>query len=304
MRILVTGGAGFIGSHLTHALKKAEHELLVIDNLSSGKKENLPDGVELAQIDITSTETERVIADFQPQAVYHLAAQMDVRHSVRDPVFDANTNVTGTVRVASAAQRAGTRHFLFASSGGAIYGEQEAFPADEKHPTRPSSPYGVSKLSAEIYLEHFGRHSDMRPVALRFANVYGPRQDPHGEAGVVAIFAGLMLKNEMPKITGDGHQTRDYVYVGDVVAAFLSALTHLKTAGPYNIGSGRETSVNVLAAHMADIIGYKGEFQHVAAAPGEQRRSVLDYRRAIEELDWSPKVSLKDGLIKTIESFR
>ncbi|MFC1610802.1 NAD-dependent epimerase/dehydratase family protein [Myxococcota bacterium] len=304
MRTVVTGGAGFIGSHIADALVAMGCEVLVIDDLSTGKRENVPDAASFALVSITSSEVERIIGDFRPGAVFHLAAQMDVRRSVADPVFDARTNIEGTVRVVSAAARSGVEKIFFASTGGAIYGEQETFPAAEDHPIRGESPYGVSKRCAELYLDYFSRTSRMRAVLLRFANVYGPRQDPHGEAGVVAIFCEKMLANQTPTINGDGEQTRDYVYVEDVVRANLLALRHDAARGPINIGTGVETSVKELAGGLAAAAGYDGEIQYGPAQPGEQRRSVLDIRRAAEVLHWEPQTGLTEGLQKTAAWFR
>jgi UDP-glucose 4-epimerase len=299
MHILVTGGAGFIGSHVVDALVDLGAEVLVVDDLSRGKRENIHARAELAVVSITSAEIERIITDFRPTALFHLAAQIDVRRSVADPAFDARTNVEGTVRVASAAVRAGTESLIFASTGGAIYGEQEVFPAGEDHPTRAESPYGVAKQCGESYLDYFARKSDLRVVCLRYANVYGPRQDPHGEAGVVAIFSQRMLAGRPPRINGDGGQTRDYVYVGDVVNANLMALRHRQASGPYNIGTAVETDVNTLATMLAEACQYAGTVEHGPAQPGEQRRSVLDNRRAAEVLHWRPQTELAQGLKAT-----
>lgn len=304
MRALVTGGAGFIGSHLAQALVELGTEVLVLDDLSHGRRENVPDGAELVETSITSPEAERIVTEFAPQALFHLAAQMDVRSSVADPAFDADTNVTGTVRIASAAARAGCGAVFFASTGGAIYGEQDTFPAAEDHPTRPASPYGVSKRCGELYLELFERSAGMRAVCLRYANVYGPRQDPHGEAGVVAIFAEKMLRGETPTINGDGLQTRDYVFVDDVVRANLMALRHGTVNGPFNIGTGIETDVATLARQVAAAADYEGDILHGPAKPGEQRRSVLDIGKAERNLHWTPRTALDDGLAQTVAWFR
>ncbi len=304
MRIVVTGGAGFIGSHVARAFASAKHEVLVIDDLSRGKRENLTNDLELAQLSITSPEVEQVISEFRPEAVFHHAAQIDVRQSVADPALDAMVNVEGTVRVASAAARADCKVFVLASTGGAIYGEQENYPADETHATRSKSPYGVSKLCGELYLGYFQRSFGMRCVALRYANVYGPRQDPHGEAGVVAIFAQKMLRGESPVIHGDGEQTRDYVFIDDVVQANVLALTNHHARGSYNIGTGIETSVTSLAQHIARATGYKGEIAHGPAKQGEQQRSNLDAGRAKRELGWTAKASLEHGLATTVAWFR
>ena len=301
MRILVTGGAGFIGSHLADAVLAAGHEVVVADNLSTGRAENVPAAAELARVDVTSAEIERLIVDFAPEAIFHLAAQASVRSSVADPAFDAEVNVVGTVRVGTAALRAGTRVLVLASSGGAVYGEQRDFPADEGHTTKPVSPYGVSKLCGEVYLGHFSRSGGLRAIALRFANVYGPRQDPRGEAGVVAIFCGNVLAGSPLTIYGDGKQTRDFVYVGDVVDANLKALAATGMRGSYNIGTGRETDINTLAR----LIGGPGaEIRYEPPKPGEQMRSVIDCRRAEMELGWKPTVALEQGLGLTMGWFK
>ena len=304
MRTIVTGGAGFIGSHVADALIEAGHEVLVLDDLSRGNRENVNPKAELAQLSITSPEAEQVITEFRPEAVFHHAAQIDVRRSVADPVHDSIVNVSGTVRIASSAARVGCGVFVMASTGGAIYGEQETYPADETHVTKSESPYGVGKLCGEVYLGYFQRHFGMRCVALRYANVYGPRQDPHGEAGVVAIFAQKMLRGESPMIHGDGEQTRDYVFVQDVVRANMLALTNHHARGAYNIGTGVETSVVTLAKHIAEAAGYKGAIKHGPAKPGEQKRSVLDATRAQKELGWTVGSPLNVGIRPTVEWFR
>ncbi|MBC7792929.1 MAG: NAD-dependent epimerase/dehydratase family protein, partial [Clostridia bacterium] len=258
---------------------------------------------DLAQVDISRPEAEQVVTDFRPEAIFHHAAQMDVRKSVADPVFDSIVNVSGTVRLVSAAARVGCALFSMASTGGAIYGNQDHFPADETHPTRSESPYGVSKLCGEIYLGYFHRAYGIRCVALRYGNVYGPRQDPHGEAGVVAIFAEKMLRGEAPTIFGDGGNTRDYVYVDDVVRANLAALAEPKARGAYNVGTGIETSVNVLAKSIAAAARYHGPIHHGEAKGGEQRRSVLDTHRIQDELGWKVSTSLDKGIQATVNWF-
>ena len=301
MRILVTGGAGFIGSHLCEALLAGGHEVVVADNLTTGRAANVPAGAELATIDVTSAEIERLVVDFAPEAVFHHAAQVDVRRSVVDPTFDAEVNVVGTVRVGTAAARAGTKVLVLASSGGAVYGEQRDFPADEGHATKPESPYGISKLCAELYLGMFSRSAGLRAVALRFGNVYGPRQDPHGEAGVVAIFCGNLLAGRPLVVYGDGKQTRDFVHVDDAVAASLAALAATCMRGSYNIGTGRETDVLTVAR----LLGGPGvTIEHRPPRAGEQRRSVIDPSRAAMELGWKPKVGVEVGLLRTLEWFR
>jgi len=304
MRSLVTGGAGFIGSHIAALLDSEGHDVMVLDDLSRGLESNIPSRASFTKCDVTTPAAAHVIGEFKPDAVFHLAAQMDVRASVADPLFDANSNVLGTVRVAQAAIHAGAKTLVFASTGGAIYGEQDTFPADESHARRPVSPYGTSKMCVENYLESFARADGLRCVSLRYANVYGPRQDPHGEAGVVAIFAGKMLAGQTPTIFGDGKQTRDYVFVADVARANLLACDRLDVSGAVNIGTGVETDVNELAQHLARSTGFRGDFPHAAALPGEQRRSVLDCIHAREVLGWEPEVALADGLKQTAEWFR
>lgn len=303
MRTLVTGGAGFIGSHIATALVDAGHEVVILDDLSHGKRENVPAGARLVVASITSPESDAAILAYKPDAIFHLAAQMDVRVSVANPVLDAEVNVAGTTRIAAAAAAAGTQVMIMASTGGAIYGEQDYFPADEAHPCRSDSPYGISKRCGEIYLDYFSRKRGLRAVFLRYANVYGPRQDPHGEAGVVAIFAEKMLKGITPTIFGDGLQTRDYVYVKDVVRANLLALANPRAAGPYNIGTGVETDIITLARHIAQHAGFQGAPKHEPGKPGEQRRSVLSAARAKGELGWAPEHDLSRGLGETVAWF-
>jgi len=239
----------------------------------------------------------------KPDVVNHHAAQMDVRKSVADPIFDAQTNILGTINLLAASRDAGVKKFLFVSSGGAAYGEQEIFPAPETHPTWPVSPYGVSKRSGELYAHFFMAEYGLKFVAMRYANVYGPRQDPHGEAGVVAIFSGKMLRGEPVTVNGDGKQTRDYVYVGDV--ARMSALAlETDATGPVNVGTGIETDVNELAALIRAAAGSKSEITHGPAKSGEQKRSVVDIRRAADVFKWRPELPLRDGLARTVEFFR
>ncbi|RME25381.1 MAG: NAD-dependent epimerase/dehydratase family protein [Deltaproteobacteria bacterium] len=302
-RILVTGGAGFIGSHVAERFVAGNYQVDVVDDLSTGHRENLPEGVQFFEMDIRSADFARLVLERKPEIITHLAAQIDVRRSVAEPVFDADINVLGTIGLLQAAKMAGTRKVVFASTGGAIYGEQESFPADEAHPCRPESPYGLSKLCAEHYLDWFHRYGGPEFVALRLANVYGPRQDPHGEAGVVAIFCGLLLQGKVPTINGDGEQTRDYVYVGDVARAFELA-AKIPAHGVFNIGTGVETSVNDLARLLAGLTGFGGEFHHGPARPGEQRRSCINPAKAERELGWKPRVGLENGLAETVDFFR
>jgi UDP-glucose 4-epimerase len=303
MKIVVTGGAGFIGSHVVDQYLARGHEVIVVDNLATGKRANLNPKARFVEQDIRDPKTAALIRSERPDVVNHHAAQMDVRRSVSDPVFDAETNILGTIALLTAARDAGVKKFLFVSSGGAVYGEQEVFPAPESHPTWPVSPYGVSKRSGELYAHFFLSEYQLPFVAFRYANVYGPRQDPHGEAGVVAIFSGKMLRGEPVTVNGDGGQTRDYVFVGDV--ARMSALAlETDATGPVNVGTGIETDVNALAALILKAAGSRSEIKHGPAKPGEQRRSVVDIRRAADVFGWRPEVSLQDGLARTVDFFR
>jgi UDP-glucose 4-epimerase len=297
--VLVTGGAGFIGSHVAEALLARGEEVVVLDDLSSGKRENLPDGVELVEGDVREPQDE-LFAGVKPTHCYHLAAQIDVRVSVARPVHDAQINVVGTVNLLQAALEHHTK-IVFSSTGGAIYGECDG-PAPEDALRRPISPYGTSKLAAEEYLSTYNRLYDTGHVSLRYGNVYGPRQDPHGEAGVVSIFLDALLARETPKIFGDGSQTRDYVFVGDVARASLAASE--REGGVYNVGTGRETSVVELLELCQRIAGTSVEPTFMPARPGEIQRSVLDISRAVDELGWRPEHSLEDGLRETYEFFR
>ncbi len=303
MKALVTGGAGFTGSHVVDLYVARGDEVLIVDNLVTGKRENLNPKARFFELDIRDPKTADLIRRERPDVVNHHAAQMDVRKSVADPIFDATTNVLGTIDLLTASRDAGVGKFLLVSSGGAVYGEQETFPAPENHPTWPVSPYGVSKRSGELYAHFFMAEYGLKFVALRYANVYGPRQDPHGEAGVVAIFSGTMLRGEPVTVNGDGAQTRDYVFVGDV--ARMSALALATDAtGPVNVGTGVETDVNRLAALLREVSGSTSEVRHGPAKSGEQRRSVVDIRRAAEVFGWRPEVSLRDGLARTVDFFR
>src|SRR6266545_2030691 len=294
MRALVTGGAGFIGSHVVEALLARGDEVHVLDNLASGKRENVPDGATLHEADIRS-DVERVFDDVRPEACFHLAAQADVRVSVERPDYDADVNVLGTIRVLEAARRHGTK-LVFSSTGGAIYGECDG-PASEDHPRSPLAPYGTSKLAGEEYLQTYNRLYETTHVVLRYGNVFGPRQDPHGEAGVVAIFMSRLRDGERPRIFGDGRQTRDYVFVGDVVAATLAAAAH--EGAVFNVGTGSETSVLDLYERIQRVAGIEREPEFADARPGELQRSVLDPSLAQRELDWKAKRSLDEGLAET-----
>ena len=303
MKLLVTGGAGFIGSHIADALVEKGHEVVIVDNLLTGKPENINPKAKFALMDIRAREMERLFEIERFGAVFHLAAQMDVRKSVQDPAYDADVNVLGTLNLLQNCVRSGTKKVVFASSGGAVYGEQDVFPCEENHPTRPVSPYGITKLCAEKYLFYFAAEFGLKYVSLRFANVYGPRQNPHGEAGVVAIFAGKMLAGGQALINGDGKQTRDYVYVGDVVQANLKALEYPQNDA-FNVGTGIETDVNRVFGILNRLTGGRVQENHGPAKPGEQRRSVVSYKRAKMKMNWEPKVALEQGLKLTAEFFK
>jgi UDP-glucose 4-epimerase len=296
VRAIVTGGAGFIGSHVADALAARGDEVHVLDDLSHGSRESVPKHARLHEGDIRS-DADAVFDEVRPDACFHLAAQADVRVSVEDPVYDADVNVLGTLRVLEAARRHGTK-IVFASTGGAIYGECEA-PAPEDAERRPLAPYGTSKLAGEEYLATYNRLYGTGHVGLRYGNVYGPRQDPHGEAGVVAIFMGLLKGDGTPRIFGDGRQTRDYVFVGDVVDATLAALDH--PGGVLNVGTGVETSVLELYEAISRVSGVEREPELAPARLGELQRSFLDPGRTERELGWRPRHSLDDGLRATWE---
>ena len=298
----MTGGAGFIGSHITDRLLARGHEVAIVDDLSTGKRENIPKEIQLYVRDIRSGCAE-VFQEFQPQALCHQAAQMDVRRSVREPDFDADVNVLGTIRLLQNCVRYGVERVVFASTGGAVYGEQREFPAPEDHPQCPVSPYGVSKLAGERYLHFYGVQYGISYSALRYANVYGPRQDPHGEAGVVAIFSGNLAAGRASKINGSGEQTRDYVYAGDVARANVLALEGEAPNGAYNIGTGIETSVKELYDQMCLLSGRKLPSERGPQLPGEQARSSVDPSKAARFLSWTPEVELSTGLKETLRFF-
>ncbi|MCX8044144.1 MAG: NAD-dependent epimerase/dehydratase family protein [Desulfobacterota bacterium] len=303
MKIILTGGAGFIGSHVADLLLSKGYTVAIIDDLSSGKKENVPEGAILYHMSITDKRIQDVFEQEKPDVVIHHAAQISVSASVKDPLFDLDINIRGTVHLLQTAVHFKVRKFIFASTGGAIYGEHEYFPADERHPLRPLSPYGVSKLAAEKYLYFFYTTHGLNYTVLRYSNVYGPRQDPFGEAGVVAIFTQKMLHGEQPIINGSGEQTRDFVYVGDVAAANLRAL-ETDCIGEFNISTGIETSVNQLFHLLKKITASPAPEVHGPALPGEQLRSVLSWKLAEQRLGWRPMVSLQDGLQATVDFFK
>ena len=301
--ICVTGGAGFIGSHVAEALVAGGHQVVIVDDLSSGCKENVPEGAELAVLDVRSEEAGRLLVERGVEVLVHHAAQMDVRRSVEDPVFDADVNIVGLLNLLEAARGGSLKQVVFASTGGAIYGEQDFSPANESHPVRPVSPYGVAKLACERYLFYYHCQYGLDATCLRYANVYGPRQNPHGEAGVVAIFARRILDGGQPVIHGDGLQTRDYVYVNDVVKANLAAIG-CPGFTTYNVGTGIETDVNILYTHIAVALGYGAEANHGPAQPGEQRRSCISSKLLQKELGTKVETPLSEGIAATVNWFK
>ncbi|MCI2424992.1 NAD-dependent epimerase/dehydratase family protein [Candidatus Acetothermia bacterium] len=325
-RILVTGGAGFIGSHVVDALIAQGERVVVVDDLSSGKEENLNPKAQFYRMDICDPKLEKIFASGgivirdesttspkdRIEWVCHHAAQIDVRKSVADPREDARVNITGLLNLLENCVRYRTKGVIFVSSGGVVYGEPDQLPVNETYPKGPFSPYGVSKLCSEYYLYYYQSIHGLPYIALRYGNVYGPRQDPHGEAGVVAIFVGKMLAGETPTIFGDGKQLRDYVFVEDVAQANLLAIKQLETASlahslndrAYNIGTGIGTSVNELFAHLQEIIGFRGSASYGPERKGELRRIFLDVSKAETELAWKPVVDLREGLKRTVEFFR
>jgi UDP-glucose 4-epimerase len=303
MRILVTGGAGFIGSHVVDTYINAGHDVIVVDDLSTGKRENLHPKAQFVHADVQDPTVRQLIVQERVEVLNHHAAQMDVRRSVADPLFDARINILGMLNLLEGARAAKVKKIIFASSGGTVYGEQESFPAGEDHPTRPICPYGVSKRAGELYLYFYRVEYGIPYIALRYANIYGPRQDPHGEAGVVAIFTLRLLAGEQPIVNGDGKQTRDYVFVGDVARANLAALQADYT-GPINIGTSIETDVNQLFGHLRHLTGSAVPEVHGPAKLGEQRRSVLAWGRTAQVLGWRPEIQLEEGLRQTVEYFR
>ena len=308
MKILVTGGAGFIASHIVDGYILAGHEVIVIDNLSSGKKENLNRAARFYCVDITDRKSlDKIFTSEKPDIVNHHAAQIDVRKSVADPVFDARINILGAIHILESARQArSVRKIIFASSGGTIYGEcpEDKPSPDENTPPNPLSPYGISKLASEFYIKYYSFQFGIKFTILRYANVYGPRQDPHGEAGVVAIFSNRILKGEECIIYGDGKQMRDYVYIEDVTRANLLSLSQGDDE-VINIGTGQPTDVNRLYSIMSSIIdGYTSEPVYRPPRQGELFRSVLDIKKASHILKWSPSIGLEEGLKHTLDFFR
>jgi UDP-glucose 4-epimerase len=303
-KILITGGAGFIGSHVADGYLALGHEVVVVDDLSTGHRSNLSHRARLYEVDLTDAAAlARILERERPDVVNHHAAQKSVRVSVEDPAEDARINIIGSLRLLELSRRHGVRKVIFISTGGAIYGEEVPIPTPEEAPARPVSPYGIAKLSVEHYLYYYGVQFGMPHVVLRYANVYGPRQDPHGEAGVVAIFVERLLDGQECTIYGDGEQTRDYVYVGDLVRANVAALDG-KMQGIYNIGTGRETSVNELYQRLQAVMRVERPPRYAPARPGEQRRSAVDITKAAREMDWHPEIAFADGLARTVEYFQ
>jgi len=299
VKIVVTGGAGFIASHIVDAYINERHEVHVIDDFSTGQEKNLNHRATVHSLDIAEPKTARLIRQIKPDILNHHGAQMDVRRSVADPTFDARVNILGFINLLEVAKDVGVQKVIFSSSGGAVYGDREPIPANEEHPTIPLSPYGVSKLTGELYLGYYHLNFGLPFVALRYANVYGPRQNSKGEARVVAIFISQLLAGKSPIINGDGKQTRDYVFVGDVVRANVAALD-ASYVGPINIGTGRETDVVTICELLRQGLESKIKAVHGPAKLGEQRRSCLDVSLAGKVLRWRPEVTLQSGLKKTI----
>lgn len=302
-KVLVTGGAGFIGSHVVDIYVEAGFEVVVVDNLSSGRRSNLNPAAKLYEVDIRSPELENVFEQERPHYISHLAAQVDVRRSVVDPLLDADINILGSIRLIELARKYDVKKMIYISTGGAVYGEPEYLPCDEDHPVNPICQYGISKHTIEHYLYLYNELYGFKYVVLRYPNVYGPRQDPNGEAGVVAIFTGQMLQGKPVTINGPGDQERDFVYVGDCARANLLALESDAT-GIYNLASGVGTSVNELASVLKDVTGYALEPQHGPAKLGETHKIYLTADKAGRVLGWEPMISLRAGLEKTVAYFR
>lgn len=304
MKVLITGGAGFIGSNVADGLLEKGCEVIIVDDLSNGKEENMPKKAKFYKHDIRDEKIQNIFREEKPDIVIHNAAQLSIRVSVEDPMMDAGINIMGGLNIINACHIYNINKIIFASSGGTVYGEQEYFPADENHPTKPISPYGVAKLATENYLYYFYNNYGLKYISLRYGNIYGPRQDPYGEAGVVAIFSKKILEGKNPTINGDGLQTRDYVYISDAVDINVKAIESDFT-GIINVGTGKETDVVKLFNVLKEISGKKDiEEVHSPPKEGEQRRSLLSYRQAERILGWQPEVSIEEGLKLTYYWFK
>lgn len=303
MNILVTGGAGFIGSHIVDSYLANKHNVTIIDNLSTGKRENINPEANFIEMDIKSDSISRVFADGKFDILSHQAAQMDVRVSVNDPKFDAHNNIIGSLNLYENCKKYGVKKIIFASSGGTVYGEQNEFPCSEQHSTNPLSPYGIGKLTNEHYLYYYKEVYGVDFVALRYGNVFGPRQNPNGEAGVIAIFANKFINDEQPIINGDGLITRDYIYISDVVEANLKSLDE-EVNGIYNVTTGIETNVNEIFQVLKTKTNSSAEEFHGPAKKGEQRRSVCSFKKFKSNHDWSPQIKFIDGIDKTVNYFQ
>jgi len=303
MNILVTGGAGFIGSHIVDKYLELGHKVTIVDNLSTGKKENINPNATFIEMDIKDDDISKVFEEGDFDVLSHQAAQMDVRVSVNDPKFDAHNNIIGSLNLYENCNKYGVKKIIFASSGGTVYGEQNEFPCDEEHPKNPVSPYGIGKLTNEYYLYYYKEVYGIDYAALRYGNVFGPRQNPNGEAGVIAIFANKFIQGKQPIINGDGLITRDYVYISDVVNANVKSLES-SVSGSYNVTTGIETNVNKIFQVLKDKTDSTIEEFHGPAKKGEQRRSVCSFEKFESKHGWSPEISFEDGIDKTVDFFK
>jgi UDP-glucose 4-epimerase len=303
LKVLVTGGAGFIGSNIVDALIERGDNVVIVDNLSKGRRENINPEAKLYEMSICDLELEKVFEREKPDMVNHHAAQIDLRRSVDEPLFDAHENILGSLNIITNAVKVGVKKLIYSSSGGAIYGEPQYLPVDENHPVRPVSQYGVSKYCVEHYIELYSLQNGLNYTVLRYGNIYGPRQNPFGEAGVIAIFARQMMKGDLPSIFGPGDKTRDYTHVSDVVAVNLLAMERGDNV-TCNIGTGVETSDQQIYDSVAEAMDYKQTPNYTSARPGEIQRICLDWNKAKQQLGWSPKVSIKDGIASTVAYFK
>ncbi|NQT49407.1 NAD-dependent epimerase/dehydratase family protein [Candidatus Kuenenbacteria bacterium] len=301
-KILVTGGAGFIGSHQVDALIEAGHKVIIVDNLSSGQKENLNPKAKFYKVDLRSEELSSIFHNEKPDYVFHFAAQISVNQSLEDPVYDADVNIIGGLNLLENCVDSDVKKVIFASTGGALYGEAEEVPTSENYPSEPMSPYGIAKLTIENYLRFYNQQFGLKYCVMRYANVYGPRQNPKGEAGVISIFITRMLSHQLPVIHGDGHQTRDYIFVGDVVRANMLAFQSEEN-DTYNVGTGRQTTVNELFDLIKDELEFKQEATHKDVFHGQQV-SCLSYEKINKALGWKPENSIEDGIEKTVQWFK